>query len=84
MFLSHVSNQINEEVTCHISDCVQTHKRTSDDIRQETSNMISGSKVDVKDENHKKYSDKLIDCKSKAIDVSLTEGQKEQLDDTLP
>ena len=34
--------------------------RKSDDIRQEASNMISGGKVDVKDENHDKYSEKLL------------------------
>ena len=42
MFDNKVSEQVIKEVTGHKSDCVRVYKRTSDEIRKEASEKISG------------------------------------------
>ena len=45
MFQSDVPEQIIKEITGHRSDCVRNYKRSSDDIRKEASETISGNKI---------------------------------------
>ena len=44
MYQNNIPEQVIKEVTGHKSDCVHVYKRTSDNIREDTSKTIAGSK----------------------------------------
>ena len=86
MYQSHVPEQIIKEITGHRSDCVRTYKRTSDEIRMEASNKISGE-IPEKVEKNVTSNDKDIaekhEVKNESIDECMTVGQKKRLAQSL-
>ena len=70
MYQSNVPEQVIKEVTGHRSDCVRIYKRTSDDIRENTSNKIGGDQKCEIVKNEEKVELKSV----KSEEGSETEG----------
>ena len=82
MFQSNVPEQIIKEVTGHRSDCVRTYKRTSDDIRKDASEKISGDSKGGKVEKVGEIKEKVRE-KSESIDNVLSAEGNVRLNESL-
>ena len=85
MFNACVPEQIIKEVTGHKSDCVRVYKRTSDDIRKNASETVSGI-VEQKFEAKHAIEPVATACKLEkvqSIDESLSQKDKHRLNESM-
>ena len=86
MYQSNVPEQIIKEITGHRSECVRIYKRTSDDIRQNASNVIGGGNQPNVDKSEAKNVTESVtnsDCEQENIDKLLTEADRKRLGESL-